>query len=234
MALPLRGAKRLLAVFFVAAMLPACTTINIVGGDTLEGLSRAQKEMREQAAELSRTVWQSVSQPSFFTSLAGLLVKGADDDTEMPGLIPDTEGARRSAAVAYIEDKQQQYAQPSDQLAAVIADMRRKTLQAQAFVEASKWVVDSHRSEDSSRGADTASSAIIVAGLVQVTEDAKVVEQSIASAQEQKATFETIVTAYREKYPAADVTPLKVELRSFDVQIARMIAISNELSSMQS
>ena len=59
-------------------------------------------------------------------------------------------------------------------------------------------------------------------------------EQSIASAREQRATFETVGFAYQEKHPAADITPLTTELRSLDREIDRMIVLSNELSSMQS
>jgi hypothetical protein len=213
----------------VAAILPACTTINIVGGDTLEGLSRAQKEMRHQAAELSQTVWRSVSQPSFFASVAGLLMNGADEDADMPGLVPDTQSARRTAAVAYIEDKEQRFSTLGDQLQAVVADVRLKTLQAQAFVEASQFVVDSYRPD-----ARTRSSSTIVAGLAQAGDDYKILEQSIASAREQRATFETVGFAYQEKHPAADITPLTTELRSLDREIDRMIVLSNELSSMQS
>jgi hypothetical protein len=149
----------------------------------------------------------------------------------MPGLVPDREGARRSAAVAYIQDKEGQFADQGQQLQAMIEDVRLKTLQAKAFVEASKWVVDSHRSDPQGR---PSSSSTVVAGLAQIRSDYEVVEQSIASAREQKATFETITVAYLEKYPAVNVEPLTEELRSFDLQIERMVAVSNEMSSIRS
>ncbi len=223
--------SRIGALLLTLIFLPACTTINFTGEDTLKGLSRAQKEMRHQAAMLSKTVWQGVKNPSFLASITDMLLNGSDE--EGPGLIADTGSARRSAAVAYIQEKEQAFGSTDDQLLAMIADVHMKTSQAQAFVQATELVVDDYRAGLSGPARSrTLASADIVRGLVRVQDDYQIVEQSIESAREQRATFETAQFAYLEKNPTADILPLELELRSFESEIDRMIALSDQLSSI--
>ena len=73
-----------------------------------------------------------------------------------------------------------------------------------------------------------------MAGLASVQSDFQVIAGSIESAKEQRATFETVRVAYLEQHPDADITVLTVELRSFDHQIEQMMALSDELSALES
>lgn len=223
--------SRMGAILLTLIFLPACTTINFTGDETLKGLSRAQKEMRHQAAMLSKTVWQGVKNPSFLASITDLLLNGREP--EGPGLIADVESARRSAAVAYIQEKEQAYGSANDQLLAMIADVRMKTSQVQAFVQVTELVVDGHRADLSgpSRGRRVAS-ADVVRGLARVQDDYRIVERSIESVREQRATFETVQLTYLEKNPTTDMMTLDIELRSFESEINRMVALSDQLSSL--
>lgn len=223
--------SRMGAILLTLIFLPACTTINFTGDETLKGLSRAQKEMRHQAAMLSKTVWQGVKNPSFLASITDLLLNGREP--EGPGLIADVESARRSAAVAYIQEKEQAYGSANDQLLAMIADVRMKTSQVQAFVQVTELVVDRHRADLNGpfRGGRLAS-ADVVRGLARVQDDYRIVERSIESVREQRATFETVQLTYLEKNPTTDMMTLDIELRSFESEINRMVALSDQLSSL--
>lgn len=222
--------SRIGALLLTLIFLPACTTINFTGDETLKGLSRAQKEMRHQAAVLSKTVWQGVKNPSFLASITDLLLNGREP--EGPGLIADVESARRSAAVAYIQEKEQAFGSTDDQLLAMVADVRMKTSQAQAFVQVTELVVNGHRADlNGPRQGRRLASADVVRGLARMQADYQIVERSIESVREQQATFETAQLAYLEKYPTTDMMALKIELRSFDSEINRMVALSDQLSS---
>ncbi len=210
--------------------LSACTTVNMTGGETLSNLSRTQKELRTQASELSETVWETVSDSSFFGVLAGMLVNGKQDEPEGPGLVADHRAPGYAVAAAYVEQKERQYSSLDAQVEAMVTDLRKKTSDAEAFVKATEAVLNSHRRETTNVA--VLDSSALVRGIAEWREDKKVIESSIADARQQKATFETAQLALRQKHPQADTDVLGQELNSFAVQINRMMALSDALATV--
>jgi len=208
----------------------ACTTVNMTGEETFSNLSHTQKELRIQATRLSKTVWKSVRQSSFFGYLAGMLVNGKDDEPEGPGLVADRRAPSYAVAVAYVEQKEEKYQTVDAQVAAMETDLRKKTLDAQAFVKATQAVVNTHLHETEQLASLNASE--VVRGISEWREDKQVIETSIADARRQKATFETAQLALLEKHPQADMSALDQELTSFSTQIDRMIALADTLASV--
>ena len=225
-------APRVLAALAFVFSLSGCVTVNMAGTDTLQDMSRAQKQMREHAAALSKTAWKTVASRSFFDSISGMLINGRDEP-EGPGLVPDPRG-RSSTAVAYIEETGREFASPAAQLDAIAADVRQKTLEAKAMVASTQIVLNTYQESQTAEPQQmaSASSATIVQGLANIQADRRIVEQSIASARKQQATFQIAERAYVEKYPAADTTVISKEIESFGRQIDLMIALSLELNDV--
>jgi hypothetical protein len=212
--------------------LSGCVTVNMVGSETLDDLSRAQKQMRERAAELSITAWKTVASGSFFGSITGMLINGRGEP-EGPGLVADSK-SRRSTAVAYVEQTEQQYVSTGAQLNAIVLDLRQKTSEARALVEATQLVVLSYKG--SSNEVDSTmvvSSAAIIGGIADLEADRKIVKQSIANARKQQSTFQIAEQAYRQRNPSADTTPITLEITSFGRQIDLMVTLSHELSEVK-
>ncbi len=221
-------------------MLSACTTVNMTGDPTVSGLTRAQKELRRQAVALSETVWGKVSgSPSFFGSLAGMLINGKEEEPAGPGLVADSHAPGYAEAVAYIAQKESEYRTPDDQVKAVLADLRRKTIEAEALADAAENVLSTYYTitpgsyqAEQTRLAMAGSSSDLVQGLAQVREDKMIMETTIASARQQKATFESVQLALQQKHPGVDTRALEVELASFNQQINRLMAVSDALASL--
>ena len=174
---------------------------------------------------------ESVASAIFFDSITGMLINGRDEP-KGPGLVADPQG-RYSTAVAYIEQTEQQHVSTDEQLNAIVADVRQKTAEAKALVEAAQLVVLGYRETPGTEPIAAPTSAAIVAGIADIKSDLQIVDQSIASARKQQSTFQIAERTYREKNPAADTTPITQELNSFGRQIEMMVVLARELDQVE-
>lgn len=203
--------------------------MNVTGNGTVENLSPAQKQIREYATTLSKTVWETVANRSFFASITDILINGRDK-AEGPGLVRDRRG-RYSTALTYIEETEHRHAFRIDQIHAIASDIRHKTDQATALVKATQRSLLDYQ-KDSPEALTSMSYVTTVRSLADLKVDLQIVEQSIASARKQQSTFEIIEQTYREKYPDSDTSSIKRELKSFGRQIDLIVVLSLELGEL--
>ena len=213
--------------------LSACATVNITGDETVSGLTRAQQELRVRAARLSKTVWQGMKEASFMSKMAGMLLNGKDEE-DGPGLVADPNKRYSEVAVAYMEQTEQAHATADAQLDAIVRDVRAKTQQAAALVKAAKVLITDYQETGVAEQNDvvmaSASSSEVVRGIAVARADKSLLDQTIERAKAQASTFAWTREAYESKYPSADTQRLAAELESFDAEIQRIVAMSNELA----
>lgn len=228
--MPVQSSPRVTVTAILAISLAACSvTMNVTGNGTVENLSPAQKQIREYAATLSKTVWETVANRSFFASITDMLINGRDK-AEGPGLVRDRRG-RYSTALTYIEETEHRHAFRIDQIHAIASDIRHKTDQATALVKATQLSLLDYQ-KDSPEALTSMSYVTTVRSLADLKVDLQIVEQSIASARKQQSTFEIIEQTYREKYPDSDTSSIKRELKSFGRQIDLIVVLSLELREL--
>ena len=226
---------RVFALTFLAVSTSACTTVNITGDETVTGLTRAQKELRVRAAKLSKTAWRSVTEASFMSSIAGMLLSGKKDEAEGPGLVPDSEARYEETVVAYMEQTEQENRNAEAQLAAMIRDIQEKTQQAKALARATKSLIEDYRESEPQfvlAGGELAGASETIRGLAMVREDKTLLQDTIEKARDQESTFAIAKAAYRNKYPSADTEDLQKELQSFSLEIERIASLSSQLEQV--
>ncbi len=219
-----------MGIVILAISLSACSvTMNVTGNETFENLSPAQKRLREYATTLSKTIWETVANRSFFASVTGIFINGRDKTEEL-GLVRDRRG-RYSTALTYIEQTEQRYTSRIDQVDSIASDVRQKTAQATALVEATQSALFDYQ-KDSPKALTSTSYATIVRSLADLKVDLQIVEQSIANARQQESMFEIIEETYREKYPDTNTNSIKREIKSFGRQIDLIAELSLELRDL--
>ncbi|HYQ91804.1 MAG TPA: hypothetical protein VES89_06940 [Candidatus Competibacteraceae bacterium] len=240
-----------LTLVLAASVLPACAELQDLQSQTEsvagqsapasapeeQGLSPVQRQLRTRADALSTPVWKTATfwQATALGTIAGAVIAGAQHE--------DTEGIIKSAAVggsigalvgAYIASKQQEYASHEAMLDSMIADVRLKNQQSEAFIESMKQVIAEDQTRLDQLEQQYKENRIIQGDLKRqqgiVEADRKKIKEAIQKAQEQLEVFARARMDYRDKNSGVTTTGLDQEIDSFQKKITVMNGIVKALS----
>lgn len=183
--------------------------------------------LRDRAESLSRTAWASVkSSGSHLSAWATILMEGSTKDGGS-GLAASAQAA---PATSYLELKSRECNTDAERLAAVVADVRAKTDEADAFIAFAQSVREDAQARIAAQQA-WAPAAISERQRQALAEDKDVIEQAVATLRQQKATFAEVERELRAAARDLDTSPLKAALEGLGQRIQRLNALAQEMDA---
>lgn len=219
----LASAARVCAALSVAALVSGCA----IPSFTTSRRDDMHQGLRDRADGLSRTAWASVkSSGSHLSAWATILMEGSSKDSSS-GLAASSHDA---PATSYLEIKSRECNTDLERLAAVVADVKSKTDEADAFIAFAQSVREDAQARIAAQQA-WAPSAEADRQRQALAEDKDVIEQAVATLRQQKATFAEAERELRASARGLDTASLKAALDGLGQRIQRLSALAQEMNA---